>query len=524
MHEARLLKENRSRVEKRGCGNLPQRFRARVPQRQGGGTVDAGLKRVIAGLRGVLALFALSAAVACVDARNEGKARDSARDSMRELPARIAAILARPDAHVHGESLREAAAVTRFYAQRAHQPAWLEPNGAAGKGAGELARAVSEAVRHGLHPDDYHAAVLSRLLGDSADECAALELLHTDAFLHLARHLAGGAVDPRSIHPGYERAAAAPPTPESALAAAVGTGEIASTLARLAPPHPEYVALVAALDRLRAARAAGDATAATRADQVRANLERWRWLPRELGRRHLRVNTPDASLRAFDAGAAVLAMRVVVGKSSWKTPLAHGAISHLVLNPAWNVPHSIATREMLPTARRDPGYFIRTGIQVLRDDAKKTPELVNPRRVDWKAIEPGAFPFRLRQPPGPFNPLGRIKFVFANPYGVYLHGTPGDLAFARALRALSHGCVRVEDELALAAFALAPDPAWTRERLLEVLRNAWEHRLPLPEPLRVHLLYFTASVAADGTLSLAGDPYGWDRELIAALGSESDPR
>jgi murein L,D-transpeptidase YcbB/YkuD len=144
-------------------------------------------------------------------------------------------------------------------------------------------------------------------------------------------------------------------------------------------------------------------------------------------------------------------MRVVVGKAGWKTPLAHGAISHLVLNPAWYVPNSIATREMLPAARRDAGYFLRTGIQVLRDDGNATPELVNPRRVDWNAIDARAFPFRLRQPPGAFNPLGRIKFVFPNHYGVYLHGTPGDLAFARPLRALSHGCVRVEDELALAA-------------------------------------------------------------------------
>jgi murein L,D-transpeptidase YcbB/YkuD len=467
----------------------------------------------------LIAAFAC-AAIACADAQESRRA--AARQlSAREIPARIAAILAAPASRARGEALREAGGLTRFYAQRAHQPAWLSADGSSEERAGAVVGAVREARRHGLRPDDYHAAALSSPFADGPDERAALDVLLTDAFLHLARHLAGGAVAPGSLHPGYQRAGDAPPDPERALAAALASGQIASTLQGLAPPHPEYAALVSALEELRAAPATGDAAAATRVDRVRANLERWRWLPRELGRRHLRVNLSEASLRALDAGETALEMRVVVGKASWKTPLAHGAISYLVLNPAWNVPRSIATREMLPAARRDASYFDRSGIQVLRDRGKGRPERVNPRRVDWKSVEPSAFPFRLRQRPGSFNPLGRIKFWFENPYGVYLHGTPGDLAFARSLRALSHGCVRVEDELALAAFALAADPSWTPERLSEVLRSAWEHRLPLPEPLPLHLLYFTAWVAENGSLSLSDDPYGWDRALIAALGPDS---
>jgi murein L,D-transpeptidase YcbB/YkuD len=249
---------------------------------------------------------------------------------------------------------------------------------------------------------------------------------------------------------------------------------------------------------------------------VRANLERWRWLPRDLGRRHLRVNVPAFDVQAFDSGAPVLAMRAVVGGVDWKTPLATGLVSHLVLNPAWLVPRSIATREMLPSARRDPSYFRRAGIQVLTDEGGTTRE-VDPRRVDWNAISAEGFPFRLRQPPGPHNPLGPIKFVFPNPFGVYLHGTPSDAAFERPMRTLSHGCIRVEDELALALFALAPDPQWTEARLVEKLRRAREHRVPLPAPLPVHLLYFTAAAEPDGTVAFTDDPYGWDRALVAAL-------
>ena len=230
---------------------------------------------------------------------------------------------------------------------------------------------------------------------------------------------------------------------------------------------------------------------------MRANLERWRWLPRELGRRHVRVNVASFGLEAFDAGEVRLAMRVVVGEKDWKTPLAHGVISHLVLNPDWGVPRSIATREMLPAAQRDRGYFRAKGIQVLSDEESGATRQIDPSGSTGGRIR-RTFPYHLRQPPGSHNPLGRIKFVFENPYGVYLHGTPGDLAFARSLRAMSHGCVRVEDEIELAEFALAPDPAWTHERLLETLRDAWEYRLPLPEPLPVHLLYFTAFAEADG--------------------------
>jgi L,D-transpeptidase YcbB len=212
---------------------------------------------------------------------------------------------------------------------------------------------------------------------------------------------------------------------------------------------------------------------------------------------------------------------VVVGEQGWETPIVYGAISELVLNPAWLVPDSIATREMLPEAQRDRGYFRAKGIQVL-SGAKSDPseEELDPARIDWGDVDPEKFPYHLRQPPGPHNPLGPIKFVFENPYGVYLHGTPSDRAFARGVRALSHGCVRLEDEVALAKFALAPDPSWTEERLLDTLRSASEYRLPLPQPLPVYLVYFTASAKADGKVTYSDDAYGWDRELVAALDGE----
>jgi len=142
---------------------------------------------------------------------------------------------------------------------------------------------------------------------------------------------------------------------------------------------------------------------------------------------------------------------------------------------------------------------------------------VDPRSIDWSRIDSAHTQLRARQPAGPRNPLGRVKFLFPNPYGVYLHGTPGRAAFDCEVRSLSHGCVRVEDEFALARFALAPDTSWSAERLDAALRQGPGQHVALPEPLPLHVLYFTAEVTADGALSLAADPYDWDAPLIAAL-------
>jgi len=464
-----------------------------------------------------LALAALAVVAGCSDTSR-------AADFADELRARVEMLLADPGGSALGDALAERTLLARFYAERGGRPAWVDGQRVREGVARDLLDAVNKSGEHGLRPPSYHADAIARELEGrdppAPDRAAAFDVLLSDAFLHLARHLAQGAIDPRALQSGFERAPEPALDVVRVLDAALESGAITDALAQSAPPHAGYQSLVRALARLREAQTAGDRAAQARADQVRANLERWRWLPRDLGARHLIVNVAEFRLEAFDGGELRLAQRVVVGEKDWKTPLVSGAISHLVVNPAWRVPSSIATKEMLPAAKRDPGYFRAKDIQVLVGKTSDDLREVDSRRIDWRRVDAKSFSYHLRQPPGPHNPLGRIKFAFENPFGVYLHGTPGDRAFARGLRALSHGCVRVEDEVGLAEFALAPDPAWTHERLLETLTNAWEYRLPLPQPLPLHLVYFTATARADGEVELDKDPYGWDRELIAAL----DPR
>ncbi|MBZ4658804.1 MAG: peptidoglycan-binding protein [Desulfacinum sp.] len=260
-------------------------------------------------------------------------------------------------------------------------------------------------------------------------------------------------------------------------------------------------------------------SAEERLRQMLANLERWRWLPRRWGDRSILVNTADFSLTAYDQGRVVLSMRVIVGESATKTPVFSKEMRYLEINPYWNVPRSIAVKELLPKIRKDPGYLERNHYELVAGWSEDSPVL-DPATIDWSRITPSAFPGRLRQKPGPWNALGRIKFMFPNRFNVYLHDTPHRHLFRKPHRALSHGCIRVEKPLDLALFVLQDDPSWTRERMEELIASGQRHVVPLPRPCRVHLVYFTAWVDEAGVLHFRKDIYNRDRVLERALGLE----
>lgn len=248
-----------------------------------------------------------------------------------------------------------------------------------------------------------------------------------------------------------------------------------------------------------------------------ANMERWRWMPRNLGAFHVRVNVPEFVARVVDDELVIHETRVIVGKPRNPTPTFSHAIDHLVVNPYWNVPTSILRNEMLPQIRRNPyGYFARHGYQVrVRHRGKM--HIINPARIDWHRVDPRAV--RVRQVPGRSNALGRIKFMFPNQHAVYLHDTPTKPLFKKDRRAFSHGCVRVDKPLEFADAILpmaAPD--WHSGRL-EKLYGGKERRINLDTPVPVHLGYFTISVDADGTLRRFEDIYGYDGQMTQHLGS-----
>ena len=246
-----------------------------------------------------------------------------------------------------------------------------------------------------------------------------------------------------------------------------------------------------------------------RVAQLALNLERWRWLPRDLGDRHIFVNVPEYRLEVWDHGRVPLAMRVVVGKKDTPTPIFADEMTYVVFAPYWNVPPDIAEKETLPSAMSDPAFLQRANMEVV--DAKGNP--VDPATVDLS--DPKAY--RFRQRPGTSNSLGLVKFMFPNKYDVYLHDTPADSLFARATRSFSHGCVRIAEPEKLAEYVLRDKPDWTPERIGAAMHAGEESTVKLREPIPVYLAYFTARVSPDGIVQFRNDVYGIDQRQSAML-------
>ncbi len=248
--------------------------------------------------------------------------------------------------------------------------------------------------------------------------------------------------------------------------------------------------------------------------EIIANMERWRWLPRDMGEFHVEVNIPEFEVRVFDNGKVIHQTRVVTGKVTNQTPIFSNEMQSIVVNPSWNVPASITMKEMLPNVRRDPSYLSRKGYQVLANVGGKY-RPVDPSMIDWSSAS--ARNIQIRQPPGDDNALGSIKFLFPNEHSVYLHDTPSKSLFAKDVRAFSHGCVRVQNPLEFADVILAYQGGWTPQRLRKMVggRESWVN---LPKRIPIHLVYFTAVVDDAGTLHTLPDIYGYNARVERALG------
>lgn len=255
-------------------------------------------------------------------------------------------------------------------------------------------------------------------------------------------------------------------------------------------------------------RDAMNVSAAERVEQIVANMERLRWLPTDLGERYVWINIPEYRLRVEDRGTTTLEMPVIVGKPTWQTPVFSSQIRHLVFNPPWNVPPRIAAEELIPRAMADEGYFAAQGIS-WRGGTRVAS--AGSGITDGGTVV--TTPRRLRQAPGPKNPLGRVKFNMPNPFGVYLHDTPNKDKFRQTSRSLSHGCVRVGNAPALAAALLGDMPEWDETRRKSALSDWSTRNVNLRSPVPVHIVYATAWRDPDGTVQFREDIYDSDAEL-----------
>jgi len=253
-----------------------------------------------------------------------------------------------------------------------------------------------------------------------------------------------------------------------------------------------------------------------RVRQILLNLERRRWMADNPGERYVFVNLADFELKVVDGPRTVFDTRVVVGAPYHRTPVFSGEMTYLELNPYWNVPPSIARKELLPKIKADPGYLAANNFELLSDWSESA-RVLDPHTIDWSAVTPERFTYKLRQGPGPGNALGFVKFMFPNQFNIYLHDTPARGLFARDVRDFSHGCIRVQDPETFGSFVLDRQPGWSLDAINAAIATGKRQIVSLEQPLPVHIAYLTAWVNKDGSVNFRRDVYGRDAILAAAL-------
>ena len=402
-----------------------------------------------------------------------------------------------------------------FYEARGFTPAWIDGDATTSQWK-DLVQQLKYSERHGLDPTRYQVAEFEQLRAESQTKTAGtrfpvervpeLDAKMTFAYLTYAADLLGWDDNPKAI---YRNWIAAPKREDlgARLAAAVASGQVRDSLESLAPTHQQYKGLQAALvEELK--------NPSGHADQIRMNMERWRWVPHDLGERYVLINVPAYQMQVMEGDKPALAMRVIVGKPENPTPFFSDQMTYVVFSPYWNIPPDILKNEALPHVAEDPDWLRRNNMEVVGASG----DVVDATAIDWKDEE-AVKAVRIRQAPGPENALGLVKFIFPNNFSVYLHDTPTDQLFFKDRRALSHGCIRVENPVGLAHYVMRERPEWTPDRIATAMHAQEEKTVKLKTPIPVHIGYWTAWVEPDGkTVTYTDDPYGIDarqRQLMA---------
>jgi murein L,D-transpeptidase YcbB/YkuD len=390
----------------------------------------------------------------------------------------------------------ERAAVEAFYQARNLAPLWLEKGTENARAQAAIAR-LKNADADGLEPSDYKTPSFASL---DPEALAAAELKLTRAVLTYARHVQAGRFAYTRVSRNIELPQAAP-EPADVLRGVADAMDVSKTLDLFSPQNEPYRKLKAALAELRAKPGAAKSEA-KQIETVVANMERWRWYPRDLGDAHVLVNQPDFTLKVMHNGNQAWTTRIVIGKPSMATPLLSETMKTITVNPTWTVPQSIVRNEYLPALAQDPTVLSRMGLHVSYNSGGGV---------------------TITQPPGAGNALGRIRFNFRNRFSVYQHDTPDKYYFAHEVRAYSHGCMRVQDPAKYAEVLLniaRPQEHWTAARVQSMYGRGEQDLQLQPTTIWVHLTYQTAFVDNAGKLQFRRDIYNLDSRTAAAIKSE----
>jgi len=391
----------------------------------------------------------------------------------------------------------------QFYKDNSHRPVWLTGMGFNWRGAA-IINELRRADQFGLDARNFRIPNLTF----TANGLAQAELALSVTILRYAYHAKGWRIDPRQLNSNIDRG----PRPFDAkrVLQSISTANAPGLYMRaLHPKHPQFEMLRQKLIVLMSSSSKQAAV-----QRVLVNMERWRWMPQELGAYHIRVNIPDFRMRVVNHGKIIHVANVVVGKVTNQTPVFSDQMEYLAFYPYWNVPNSIKTSEIIPQLRRGKDIIRKENLRVRiggRD--------VDPYRIDWRRADAQKYEFY--QPPGEKNVLGYVKFMFPNKHSVYLHDTTSKRLFKRDVRLYSHGCIRLQNPARLAEILLNKDKGWPRSYVDQLIQGRVNHRVDLARTIPVHVTYFTAWVDGGGKLKLHDDYYGHDRLIVGHLTGKS---
>ena len=352
----------------------------------------------------------------------------------------------------------------------------------------ELVEAIEEAPADGLDAADYDLPALNAAI--ASGDALRIDASASAHFRHLAGdrwegHVRGKRrIDWHIVGPVADAAALA-----ELESTALNGHRVGATLDALLPTSPEYARLKLALAKTPASDRATRIT-------LRANMERWRWVPRDPGARYLLVNVAGYTAELVDNGRIVSMHRIVIGKPAKSTPQFSTAVNGVIINPWWELPKSIVAESI--------------GSMFVKNPAKA-------KAQGYVRVKTPGGGTRVRQAPGPRNALGQMKLVMPNPYTVYLHDTPSKALFDETARAFSHGCMRVDRPFDLATALLAGTPGWDRARIDAALASGKTIKADLAAPVPIYVVYFTVRAGTDGSITKYPDVYGRDAVVVAAL-------
>jgi murein L,D-transpeptidase YcbB/YkuD len=420
-----------------------------------------------------------------------------------------------------GAAPEDFAALEAFYGERGEPPLWITAMGFNAKGQSLIAE-IQKADDWGLAADAFDLPPASHLPGTTEAQ-AVDEIKLSLAILKYARFARGGRVSPARISPLFDQASNLL-DPKQVLNEIAATETPAAYLVSLHPKQEQFEQLRKLLAKaVAAAKAKGRKPAADgNVQRIVVNMERWRWVPRDLGTYYVWNNIPAFTTRVMKDGKSIYIEKAIVGQVKYATPIFSADMRSIVFNPEWIVPETIKIEDLQPRLRQT-GKGGLPDVSVLRDNKLSVSyqgKPIDAQAVDWGRANILAYTFT--QPPGPDNVLGVLKFNFPNRHSIYMHDTVQRDLFKENVRTLSHGCIRLNQPERLAALLLAEDKGWPADQVKGLLEKGSNSGVVLSKPVPVHLTYFTMAADGIGRMQTYADVYGIDVKMAQALFGRSD--